>query len=427
MFPGFFIYIKFILQKKINYQFTRGIIRKGIAVFILLAMIFTKLIAQQPRNIDTAITKQKDIIDVLLKVFKINLAKADTTRQNKKVQFSLVPTAGGAPGGGTAIVTAVNAAFYTGPRTTTSLSTVSFYPWFSFNGKFVLPLRHLIWLPQNKYLWKGDTRYMRYPQETWGLGGNNEKDEYFFLDYDYIRFYQILLKRVGKNLLLGGGYSLDRHYDISVNGDTLHISEIPLFDYNKKLFDNSTSSGPVVSFAVDTRGNAINPQGGFYFAADYRINLKEFGSTDDWQSIYIDFRKYYSFSQQRQNVLAFWGHFWGIVNGNAPYLDLPSIGWDYQNNSGRGFQQNRYRGKRLIYFESEYRRDISANGLWGFVLFANMHSVSEYLTDRFVYWHPAAGAGVRLKFNKISRTNIGLDFGVSKDYFSIDISLGEVF
>src|SRR5574339_259139 len=78
MFPGFFIYIKFILQKKINYQITRGIIRKGIAVFILLAMIFTKLIAQQPRNIDTAITKQKDIIDVLLKVFKINLAKADT-------------------------------------------------------------------------------------------------------------------------------------------------------------------------------------------------------------------------------------------------------------------------------------------------------------------------------------------------------------
>jgi hypothetical protein len=91
----------------------------------------------------------------------------------------------------------------------------------------------------------------------------------------------------------------------------------------------------------------------------------------------------------------------------APYLDSPSIGWDYYYRSGRG-EQNRYRGKRLLYFESEYRRDISQKGFWGFVLFANIHTVSEYAGNTFVYRHPAAGTGLRIKFNKISPTNISV-------------------
>ena len=123
------------------------------------------------------VTNQKDVIDVVIKIFKINPRKADSTRQNKKVQFSLVPTGGASPGGGAAIVTALNAAFYTGPVSTTSLSTVTFSPWFSFDGKFVFPIRQLIWFPNNKFLSKGDTRFMIYPQETWGLGGKNEKDK----------------------------------------------------------------------------------------------------------------------------------------------------------------------------------------------------------------------------------------------------------
>jgi len=60
-------------------------------------------------------------------------------------------------------------------------------------------------------------------------------------------------------------------------------------------------------------------------------------------------------------------------------------------------------------------------------LFANLHSVSEYLGNQFEYWHPAGGAGLRIKFNKISRTNIGIDLGLSKDFTGIYLSLGEAF
>ena len=101
---------------------------KKLSVAFLSLALFSKASSQQVQ-IDTTVTNQKDVIDVILKVFKINPTKSDSTRQNKKVQFSLVPSGGASPGGGAAIVTALNAAFYTGPVSTTSLSTVTFSPW----------------------------------------------------------------------------------------------------------------------------------------------------------------------------------------------------------------------------------------------------------------------------------------------------------
>jgi hypothetical protein len=127
-------------------------------------------------------------------------------------------------------------------------------------------------------------------------------------------------------------------------------------------------------------------------------------------------------------MLAFWYFYWTALKSHTPYLDLPSIGWDpYQQRSGRGFQQNRYRGNGLLYFESEYRRDILTNGLLGFVLFTNMSSISEPVTNQFAYLHIAAGGGLRLKFNKRSGTNISVDYGVSKNYSILYLNLGETF
>ena len=168
MLPGYNKHINsrivFLIQSLLKFEFAW----KKLSVGILSLTIFSKVSSQQSQ-LDTAVTNQKDVIDVILKAFKINPTKSDSTRQNKKVHFSLVPTGGASPGGGAAIVTALNAAFYTGPVSSTSLSTVTFSPWFSFDGKFVFPIRQAIWFPNNKFLSKGDTRFMIYPQETWGL------------------------------------------------------------------------------------------------------------------------------------------------------------------------------------------------------------------------------------------------------------------
>jgi hypothetical protein len=384
--------------------------------------------AQQPVLTDsTGVTRQKDVIDILKRTVRANQRKVDSSRLKKKFQFSLVPLGGSVASGGSAIATAFNAAFYTGNDSTTSLSTITFSPWFTLDGKFVLPFRSLVWLPNDVLLLKGDTRFMIYPQYTWGIGSNTNSNDNVLLQYNYLRFYHSILKKAGKKLLLGAGYNFDDHFNISLENDSAALASIPFFDYGKENADNTISSGPVINFLIDSRRNSANPPGGAYFAIDYRFNAELLGSTFNWQSVFIDARTYFPFDKKQQNLLAFWSYYWAVTQGRAPYLDLPSIGWDYYNRSGRGFEQNRYRGKRLFYFESEYRKDISRNGFWGFVLFVNIHAVSEYHGNDFVYWHPAAGAGLRIKFNKISRTNIALDIARSKDFTGIYLSLGEAF
>lgn len=95
---------------------------------------------------------------------------------------------------------------------------------------------------------------------------------------------------------------------------------------------------------------------GTYTNIVYRINPTFLGSDNYWNSLYVDVRKYIPLNpanKNQQNTLAFWSYFWTVLGGNPPYLDLPSIGWDPYNRSGEGFDQNRYRGKSLFYFESE--------------------------------------------------------------------------
>jgi hypothetical protein len=139
-------------------------------------------------------------------------------------------------------------------------------------------------------------------------------------------------------------------------------------------------------------------------------------------------RKYISITHTGpKNILAFWSYYWTSLTPGTPYLNLPSIGMDPYQRSGRGIEQSRYRGQRLFYYETEFRRDITRNGLFGFVLFANVNSVTQPISNKFVYWHPAGGGGFRIKFNKKTDTNIAIDYGFSKNYSAFSLNLGEAF
>jgi len=80
-----------------------------------------------------------------------------------------------------------------------------------------------------------------------------------------------------------------------------------------------------------------------------------------------------------------------------------------------------------LYSETEFRFDISNNGLFGGVVFANAQSFTELSTNQFAYILPAIGTGLRIKFNKKSGTNIDLDVAAGKNSFNWYINLGEYF
>ena len=127
-------------------------------------------------------------------------------------------------------------------------------------------------------------------------------------------------------------------------------------------------------------------------------------------------------------MLAFWS--WGsiLLDGNIPYLALPSIGWDTYNRSGRGYIQGRYRGLSMVYNEAEYRFPISKSGLFGGVLFANTTNASNYTDKIFDKTALGLGAGIRMQVDKLARTNLTVDFGYGTDHSSgIYFNLQETF
>ncbi|MEK6782450.1 MAG: BamA/TamA family outer membrane protein [Bacteroidota bacterium] len=363
-----------------------------------------------------------DIVEVIIKKFKIDLK--GKKREDRKVYFSLFPTQGGVPSGGRALVTSFNAAFYLGDKSNTRISSIYFIPYISFTGKYGFFVRPNIWLSKNTWYFTGDYRILNYPQNTWGVEGGPNSEIQTVIDNDYFRFYQTAVKRVGTNWGLGVGYMLDHHYNISE--ETSGEFEGHLKPYSTK--SSTTSSGLVFPLVYDSRLSQINPQNGSLLLFNYRFNSPAFGSDREWHSLYIDSRKYFPFSKYRQNLIALRGYYWTVLSGQAPYLDLPSIGWDLALiASGRGIQQSRYRSNALLYFESEYRFDITANGLLGGVVFSNVTSASVYGTQDFQSWHPAIGTGLRVKFNKYSRTNVLMDIAFSKGYTGLYLNIGEAF
>jgi hypothetical protein len=375
-------------------------------------------------HVDTAV--QKDLLDVYKKWFKLP-PKAKNPHPENKVFFTLNPLANAPTSSGNAFVTSTTANMYLGPKETTNLSTANFAPYFNFNKRFGLPLRSTIWLKDNAWVIHGDIRFLFYPQYTWGLGTAHTNDEKAWVNYSYIRFYQAALKRLGVQTYAGLGYALDYHID--VHGDSgVNLQQFTGYQYG--LSGNSLSSGITFNFLYDTRNQKGIPFPQSFLYVVYRVNPVFLGSTNSWQSIYVDARKYMPLNKpgkpDQQNVITFWSFLWWNFNKTTPYLDLPSTGWDEYNRSARGFDQNRYRGNALYYFETEYRRDITNNGLLGFVVFSNINTVSGSGT-MFQSWHPAGGLGLRIKVSKVSRTNFAIDYAFSKGYQTVLFAFSEAF
>lgn len=82
----------------------------------------------------------------------------------------------------------------------------------------------------------------------------------------------------------------------------------------------------------------------------------------------------------------------------------------------------------MVYGEAEYRFRITANGLFGGVLFANAEAFSAEPGTRLQKIKLGFGPGLRVKLNKVSKTNISIDYGFgSRGSNGLFINIGELF
>ena len=374
---------------------------------------------------DSTMVKQRDLKDVYFKVFKKELINSNLSTEDKKAVFSLIPTQQSNAGSGRALVISFVTSFWLSEKENTNMSIVSFTPYFTFSDQYIFPIQSYLFTKGNKYILTGDYRYMIYPQPSYGLGSDSNKEVQSLLDYQQWRVYQYAARRVKKNLYLGLGFLMDSYKNITeesyIEGQT---------DYAKYMnndYNDETAIGIAFQTVYDSRDNIINPTKGIFMEFDFKFNTKFNDNMSDYNSVYFDFRKYFTLSDKKHRVLANKFFLWNTFAGSPHYLDLPSIGWDHYQKTGRGFTQNRFRSNALIYLESEFRTDITNDGLLGAVFFANLSSVSDIDTYNFQKINPAIGTGLRIKWSKRDNSNLTFDLGVSKNDATFRVGIYENF
>ena len=398
-------------------------------LLIFFSMISIHSFAQRdslpivPKKKDSIIV-EKDLKDVFSR--KKNNKKNDSLSAKTKTQryfLTILPAAGYTLQTGFAGLLSGNIGYYADKGPDAKISTISTSVTYSQYNQIIFPLYADIWSKGGGYNFISDNRYISYPSDIFGLGGPTDPNQNHTIDFSQIKLHETILRRITNDLYAGIGFYYDHFWNIKVIDP--QTRQINVF-IQKEFGKTETASGPAFKLLYDSRTNQINPDKGHFLNIVLRQNFQELGSDIEWASLLIDAREYINFPKGSKNTLALWSFNWLTPAGDPNYLLLPSTGWDDQYNTGRGYVQSRFRGKQMTYFETEYRYGISKNGLLGGVVFFNVENFSGNQKP-YNSLLPGYGAGLRVKLNKKSGTNLCLDYGFGNGSSGFYVNLGEVF
>lgn len=417
------------------YKPTNGLLNFGVDLLLIAGILFllpleswaqtdSSQLARESQPVKSRIDTSADVWDVYYRFIN---RKGHRTAEGQQPGFhpSVFPELAYALQTGFAVGLNANLSF-TSADPKQNVSVIYFTPQYTQYQQVIVPIEANLWTKGNRYNILTDCRFYDYSADNFGLGDYSRADVDDQLKYSYFRLYQSVLRQVAPNFSVGVGYSLDYHWTIREENKTPQLNN----DFQQYgSTDRTVSSGLTFSLQYTNRRNPNNPQNGFFGNVVFRPNMRWLGSDQNWQSVLADFRKYLPLSTDGRHILTFWNVNWLSFGGQAPYLDLPSTGWDTHSNLGRGYAQGRFRGRNLIYLETEYRAVLLNNGLLGGVIFANMQTYSDYPnTKQFGRLLPGGGIGLRIKINKHSNLNLAVDYGFgiggSQGLF---LNLGEVF
>ncbi len=370
----------------------------------------------------------------------------DRTPVEGKLYLTALPVISYNPAFGVIFGGAASAGMYLGHPDSTLMSSGSSTITYTSKKQLMFTLKPNIYTANNGWYITGDGRLFFSSQPTYGLGtgpqanfiysnGSIYKEPFEngiptgeMMEFDWVRLYGTVFKKISNRFYLGLGYHLDNYSGINDLATDTSLSEPRLsnhFLYSVK-HDFSpveyTISGFSMNAMYDTRDNMSNAYKGSFVSLDYRVMTTWLGSERDATLLSYDARKFIGLSKNRpRNVLAFWsyGHF--TPTGKLPYMGLPALGYDQLGRSGRAYPQGRFRGDDIFYLEAEYRFQIPIlkkyPELLGAVVFANLTSASseDQEVKLFEYMKHGVGGGLRIMIQKEARANIVLDYGWGAD------------
>ena len=385
-----------------------------------------------------------DLGDVIKQVLK---KKVDSTQPAKKPGIPILPSFGYNPSLGFVIGAKSVMSFQLGSEKTTTASVIGVEALYTSKNIVTLQARHNVFLPDNRLNFQGNWQLSRFGIVDFGIGAGNARtrnetfnldefpieigDSAFPITFNYFRLQEKVFVKVAPHFFVGGGISINIHNRI--NDEKLS----PTFSTPHQLYSVRNNYSPLAynangvlfSLQYATREHPIRSYGGIYAELTLASNTRWLGSTHRATQLQYDFRKYWSLSKQRPDkVLAVWHWASYMLSGSVPYLDLPGTGSDAYYRMGRGYTISRVKGPSYAYFETEYRFPITANHLLSGVCFVNMQTASDDLGKKiFQYWEPAVGTGLRILFQKQSRSTICIDFAKGRGSSGIFFGLNEAF
>jgi len=292
-------------------------------------------------------------------------------------------------------------------------------------------LNHNIFTPGNKWNFQGNLVVSKSisPDHGFGIGREGVQGttadqiladpthKGYALHSYYFNAKEKVYKEVAENLLVGAGLSFDVRRSIATKDTTNNSTPSSVYN-NRHGFPQGYYSADGFLFNIEyiTRDNPNRAYKGIYFDAGFRVNQTWIGSTKNSVQFTTDFRKYFSLSAESpETVLAFWN--WGsyLLSGSLPYLELPGTSRDGTFRSGRGYVSQYFKGTQFNDTEAEFRFPILKNKFISGVVFGNLQTANdEQGTKIFQVFQPGYGAGLRVLFNKVTRTNLALDYAFGK-------------
>lgn len=376
---------------------------------------------------DSLTNTQYDISDLIRRIAHPNRT---VDPQRKKSGITVIPNIAYNPSIGAQIGIKAVAGRKLGSDPTTLMSVASTSASITTKGIIYFYINHNIYTPGNGWNFQGSLVAAKTVTPDFGLGigqGNDDSPEDkvlsnaarkgYVLHAQYYSFKEKVYKQVEDNLFVGAGVAFDIRRKIE---DKLSTTDLTPYNIYSDRYgfdrDHYMSNGFLGDIQYTTRDNQNRAYKGIYADIGIRVNQTWIASSKNATQVTTDFRKYWSLSSKNpEHVLAFWN--WGsyLVNGALPYLELPGSGKDAGFRSGRGYTVGYFKGTKYFYSELEYRFPITRNKFLSGVTFFNVQTANDDLgTKIFQQWQPAGGGGLRVLFNKMTRTNLCMDYAFGR-------------
>jgi len=344
----------------------------------------------------------QEIIEKITEVFEFNLGpqREDSTFRQAKVVLapivSFEPSTSWGFGIGSKFLFKP---FGAGPDTRTSNIPLSVQ--YTLKNQFIAFSEYTVFSPHETYLLKGNLGFSKFPIKYFGIGSTTADEDKIDISFDNFLVEPLLLRRVTPNFFIGGGWRYSSYRKLRLLDE--HTME------EEALFRDSLasiSSGFEIAATFDSRDNVLNAGEGVFAEFTHGIYSESLGSSSRFMLTKLNFRRYWTVSEQRPHDVLAIEAYTRMSWGDTPILELSSLGGPVLL---RGFQEGRFRDRYAFLGQVEYRWQ--ALERIGFVFFGGVGDVTDKLSNLDL---PNAkyslGTGLRLKIVKSENLNIRVDY-----------------